>query len=129
MLMTNAEEWKEACQKCGMYYMSPRPILKYHLNFTKESDLGLKRGCFPGGSDGKKSAGNEGDLGSILGLGRSLGRGHGNPLQYLYLENPHGQEIWLATVHAVTKIRIELSDFYSLNKVIGKIVITEVTNG
>ena len=63
------------------------------MNFTKESDLGLVRGCFPGGSDGKESTCNEGDLGSILGLGRSLGGGHGNPLQYLCLENPHGQEI------------------------------------
>ena len=32
-----------------------------------------------------------GDLGLILGLGRSLGGGHGNPLQYSCLENPHGQ--------------------------------------
>ena len=37
------------------------------MNFTKESDLGLVRGCFPGGSDGKESTCNEGDLGSILG--------------------------------------------------------------
>ena len=41
----------------------------------------------PGGSDGKASAYNEGDLGSIPGLGRSLGEGHGNPLQYSCLEN------------------------------------------
>ena len=46
---------------------------------------------FPGGSAGKESACNAGDLGSIPGLGRSLGGGHGNPLQYSYLENPHGQ--------------------------------------
>ena len=45
----------------------------------------------PGGSDSKESACNAGDLGSILGLGRSLGGGHGNPLQYSCLENPHGQ--------------------------------------
>ena len=43
---------------------------------------------FPGGSDGKESACNEGDLGLIPGLGRSPGRGHGNPLQYSGLENP-----------------------------------------
>ena len=42
---------------------------------------------FPGGSDGKASAYNEGDLGSIPGLGRSPGEGHGNPLQYSCLEN------------------------------------------
>ena len=38
---------------------------------------------FPGGSEGKESACNAGDLDSIPGLGRSLGGGHGNPLQYL----------------------------------------------
>ena len=43
---------------------------------------------FPGGSDGKESACNAGDLGSIPGSGRSLGEGNGNPLQYSYLENP-----------------------------------------
>ena len=46
---------------------------------------------FPGGSQGKESAFNEGDLGSIPGLRRSPGEGHGNPLQYSCLENPHGQ--------------------------------------
>ena len=46
---------------------------------------------FSGGSDGKESACNVGDLGSIPGLGRSSGGGHGNPLQYSCLENPHGQ--------------------------------------
>ena len=46
---------------------------------------------FPGGSDSKESACNEGDLGSIPGSGRSPGGGHGNPLQYSCLENPHGQ--------------------------------------
>ena len=42
---------------------------------------------FPGGSDGKASAYNAGDLGSVPGLGRSPGEGHGNPLQYSCLEN------------------------------------------
>ena len=46
---------------------------------------------FPGGSDGKESACNAGDLGSIPGLGRFPGGGHGNPLQYSCLENPPGQ--------------------------------------
>ena len=46
---------------------------------------------FPGGSDGKESTCNAGDLGSIPGLGRSLGGGHGDPFQYSWLENPHGQ--------------------------------------
>ena len=47
--------------------------------------------CFPGDSDGKESACNVGHLGSISGLGRFPGGGHGNPLHYSCLENPHGQ--------------------------------------
>ena len=46
---------------------------------------------FPGGSDSKESSCNAGDLGSIPGFERSPGGGHGNPLQYSCLENPHGQ--------------------------------------
>ena len=42
---------------------------------------------FPGGSDGKESACNAGDLGSIPGLGRSPGGGHSNTLQFSFLEN------------------------------------------
>ena len=44
---------------------------------------------FPGSSDSKESACNEGDLGLIPVLGRSPGGGHGSPLQYSCLENPH----------------------------------------
>ena len=47
---------------------------------------------FPGASDGKESACNVGDLGSIPGLGRCPGGGHRNPLQDSCLENPHGQK-------------------------------------
>ena len=47
---------------------------------------------FPAGLDGKESVCSVGDLDSIPGLGRSPGGGHGNPLQYSCLENPHGQE-------------------------------------
>ena len=42
---------------------------------------------FPGGSDGRVSARNAGDPGSIPGSGRSHGEGNGNPLQYSCLEN------------------------------------------
>ena len=47
---------------------------------------------FSGGLDGKEYACNVGDLGSVPGLWRSLGRGHGNPLQHSCLENSHGQK-------------------------------------
>ena len=46
---------------------------------------------FLGGSESKESSCNPGDLGSIPGLERSPGGGYGNPFQYSYLENPHGQ--------------------------------------
>ena len=49
---------------------------------------------FPSGSDGKASACNVEDLGSILGLGRSPGEGNGNPLQYSCLENPTDGGAW-----------------------------------
>ena len=48
----------------------------------------------PGGSDGKASAYNERDLGSIPGLGRSPGEGNGKPLQYSCLENTMDREAW-----------------------------------
>ena len=47
----------------------------------------------PGSSDSKESTYNAGDLGSIPELRRSLGGGHGNPLQYSCLETPHEQRI------------------------------------
>ena len=64
-----------------------------------------------GGSEGKASACNTGDLDSIPGSGRSPGEGNGNHwswLQYSCLENPMGGG---ATVHRVTKRRTRLSDF------------------
>ena len=54
----------------------------------------LKYMDFPGGSDGKASACNVGDLGSIPGLGRSPGEGNGNPLQDYCLENPMERGAW-----------------------------------
>ena len=49
---------------------------------------------FPGGSDGKASTYNAGDLGSIPGSGRSPGEGIGNPLQHSCLENPMDGGAW-----------------------------------
>ena len=71
------------------------------------------QGCksdFPGGSVGKESACNAGDLGSIPGSGRSPGEGNGNPLQYSCLGNPIDRGAWRATVHGVTKGWTRLSD-------------------
>ena len=63
---------------------------------------------FPGSSDGKASAYNAGDPGSIPGSERSPGEGNGNPLQYSCLENPPPSVeggAWWATVHGVAKSR------------------------
>ena len=63
-----------------------------------------------GGSDGKESACNTGDLGSIPESGRSPGEGKGNPRQYSCLENPTYREAWWATVHGIAKNQTQLSD-------------------
>ena len=64
---------------------------------------------FPGGSDGKESACDAGDLGLISELGRSAGEGKVYPLQYSCLDNPMDREAWQATVHGVAKSRTQLS--------------------
>ena len=51
----------------------------------------------------KNLPGNAGDAGSSLGLGRSPGEGHGNPLQYSCLGNPVDRGAWQTTVHGVAK--------------------------
>ena len=62
---------------------------------------------FFGGSDGKESACNAGDLGSVPGLGRSTGEGKGYPHQYSGLENSMD-----CIVHGVAKSQTQLSDFH-----------------
>ena len=62
------------------------------------------------GSDGKEPACNEEDLGSIPGSGRTPGVENGNPLQYSGLENSTDREAGWATVHGVTKSRMQLSE-------------------
>ena len=62
---------------------------------------------FPGGSAGKESSSNVGDLGSIHGMGRSPGEGKGYPLQCSGMENSMN-----CIVHGVAKSQIWLSDFH-----------------
>ena len=66
-------------------FMQYLPFCDWHIS--------LSRG-FSGGSDGKASAYNAGDLGLIPGSGRSSGEGNGNPLQYSCLENPMDGGAW-----------------------------------
>ena len=65
---------------------------------------------FSGGSYGKGSACNVGDLGLILGLGRSPGEGNGSPLQYSCLENSMDRGAWGASVLGISKSRTRLSN-------------------
>ena len=57
----------------------------------------------PGVKNTPANAGDLRDVGSVLGLVRSPRGGHGNPLQYSYLENPMDRGAWWATVHKVAK--------------------------
>ena len=62
--------------------------------------------CLPRWLSDKESAcnaGDTGDLGSIPGLARSPGEGHGNPLQSSHLENSTDRGAWRDTVHRVAK--------------------------
>ena len=72
------------------------PLKLYSLTLQENRD-------FPGGSDGKGSACNAGDLVSVPGSGRSLGGGSGNPLQCSCLENPMDTGTWWAAVHGVAE--------------------------
>ena len=74
----------------------------------------LHRLGFPVGSDGKETACNAGDMGSIPGSERSPWRGHGTPLQYYCLENSMNRAVWLATVHGVAKSRTHWATSLSL---------------
>ena len=74
---------------------------------------------FPCSSVGKESSYSAGDLGLIPRLGRSPGKGNGNPLQYSCQGNPMDRGAWWATVHGVAKSRTRLSDFtHKVNPII-----------
>ena len=76
---------------------------------------------FPGGSEGKASACDLEDPGSIPWSGRSPGEGNGNPLQYSCLENPMDRGVWWATVHGVTKsVRHDLATKQQLYTISGR---------
>ena len=66
-----------------------------------------------GGSDYKESVCNAGDPGSIPGLGKSPGEGNSYPLQYSCLENSRERQAQQATLQAITKNQIHLSDWHT----------------
>ena len=94
----------------------PNSWIICYLQETAAQDcfLGLSNLLHPC-SDGKESACNAGDLGSILGSGRSPGVGSGNPLQYSFLENLMDRGAWRATVHRVAKSWMKLKQL-SMNE-------------
>ena len=85
----------------------PLAHIKVLVKLTSETviDMGVvcqvlvSSGDFPGGSVGKNLPARAGDVSSIPGLGRSLGGGNGNALQYSCLGNPMDRGAWQATVH------------------------------
>ena len=78
---------------------------------TKENSSLIYCWDFPGGLDGKVSAYNVGNPGSIPESGRSPGEGNGNPLRYSCLENPMDEGAWWAIVHEIAKSQTQLSNF------------------
>ena len=82
-------EKEPACRQGGHIKMPGAQLLT-----QSRYNLGGTRSIFPGGSEGKASACNGGDLGSIPGLGGSPGEGNGYPLQYSCLENPTDGGAW-----------------------------------
>ena len=94
-------------ESCG------KPSLHVHVIVTGSYD-NRKRILIAYGfsysSDGKESACNAGDLGSVPGSGRSPGEENGNPLQYSSLENSIDKGAWQATVYGVAKSWTQLSN-------------------
>ena len=96
-------------QRCWQYVLFLDPLISL-LWLGSVKGKGLLGSGFPGSSNGKESACNAGDLGSVPGLRRSLGEGNSYPLQYSFLENPVNRGAWWATVHGVTKSWTRLNE-------------------
>ena len=85
---------------------SAQPLQGAYYSYTGRATTCQERTAFskiPQSESTKGSACNAGDLGSISESGRSPGGGHGNPLQYSCLENPHGQRSLWPPVHGITE--------------------------
>ena len=80
-------------------------LLAYWFGYTEASQVAQVVKNLPA------NAGDVRAVGSVPGLERSLGGGHGNPLQYSCLENPMGRGAWWATVHRVAKSQTQLKQF------------------
>ena len=115
-------------QGCSILFVKTHPCRRHHcqslswwahisykhlvfLSFIFNVDHSDQLG-FPGGSDGKESVCNVGDLDSIPGLGRSPGEGNSYPLQYSGLQHYMDEGAWQATGPGVAKSWTRLSDFH-----------------
>ena len=89
------------------------------LSGLRESGFGISLGLgFPGGSDGKESVCNAGDLGLIPGSGRSPGERHGNPLQYLAWRIPKDRGAWRVTVHGIAESDAYMTEHLTLQPLV-----------
>ena len=115
-----------SCSHCELhaasFYLYPHPFpLLLHWTFVLSPFPHIylwvfQPSGFLGGSNGKESACNAGDLGLIPGLGRSPGEGKGNPLQCSYLENSMDRRSCWATAHRVTES--DMTEHYAFNNYI-----------
>ena len=88
--------------------MSIFPSCPFYWYIAACSNLLQELPHWVSGKESACNAGAAGNMGSISGSGRSPGGGHGNPLQYSYLENPMDRGAWRNIVHRVTKNRTQL---------------------
>ena len=90
---------------------TPRWLCTKFYPFTKNQVfLRVWGRVSPGGSDNKEPAWDEGELGSIPGLGRCPGESHGYPFQYSCLENSMDRGAWWATIHSVSESQTQPSN-------------------
>ena len=112
--------WRRACKplqySCLENLMDRAAWQAPHVSMGSQrlSDLAHINGDMGGGSDGKESACNARDPGSIPGLKGSFGEGNGNPLPYSCLENSTDRRAWRPTVHG----QKELDTSEQLNKIL-----------
>ena len=93
----------------------PTPSL--HYCFLAAPCLFLYPLGFPGGSDGKESAYNAGDPGSIPASGRSSGEGNGYPFQHSCLENSMNRRAWQRTFFPFPDRQLSKSSLWNSGKV------------
>ena len=95
---SSSQERVSACASAWARYPLGSAKAQYHLVLLMS---------FSGGYTSAISACSAGDLGSIPGLGRSPGEGHGSPLQFYCLKNPMDRGVWWTTVYGLQRVRYD----------------------